>query len=145
MAWGGVMLTGRDYGDEKVSGVLMALNSRSFDETIDCNRISIFIDPTEIEREKKSSNILTIFFFSSMLSAWTRELLIPILLPPRLERPQLPLLTTHQVRPHAIHSTHYFWSLRSVTRPLPPPGRIRSSWVHSVEHSEYFKTMMKRF
>ena len=47
------MLTGRDYDDEKVSGVLMALNSRSFDETIDCNRISIFIDPTEIEREKK--------------------------------------------------------------------------------------------
>jgi hypothetical protein len=38
----------RGYDDEKVSGALMTLSSRSFDETIDCNRISISMDPTEI-------------------------------------------------------------------------------------------------
>jgi hypothetical protein len=137
------MLTGRDYDDEKVSSALMALNSRSFDETIDCNRMSIFIDPTEIEREKKVQTF-TIFFLLNYAFSLDPRVADPhfaaMVLPLRLEHPQLPSLTTYQVRPRAIHSAHYFWSQRSVARPLPPPGRIRSSWVHSVEHSEYSKS-----
>src|ERR1700733_10766740 len=108
------MLTGRYYDDEKVSGALMALSSRSFDETIDCNRISIFVDPTE-KYGKKISNIhhpfekpfLLKYAFS--LDSRVADLhFVAIVLPLRLEHPQLPLLTTYQARPHAIHSARYF-------------------------------------